>query len=130
SISAISTAALIAASLEEMRAKRAATSCCGRGSRGIFASMRSARGATVRPLRHALTASMFANRSRNQRSERNGHIASRSYVNSLQRTGSCSLNIFKDIFEEHDAVCRHADCPDYIVVRLGFGFLNPIVDDT
>ena len=51
-------------------------------------------------------------------------------MNSLQSTGSCSLNVFKAIVKEHNTVCRHADCPDNVVVRLGFGFLNPIVDDT
>jgi hypothetical protein len=33
-------------------------------------------------------------------------------VNSLQSTGSCPLNVFKDIVEEHDAACLRADYPD------------------
>jgi len=46
-------------------------------------------------------------------------------MNSLQSTGSCSLNVFKAIVKEHNTVCRHADCPDNVVVRLGFGLSQP-----
>jgi hypothetical protein len=61
----------------------------------------------------------------NQDSERIGQISTRLYVNSLQSTGSCSLNVFKAIVKEHNTVGRHADCPDNIVVRLGFGLSQP-----
>ena len=61
----------------------------------------------------------------NQDSERIGHISTRLYVNGLQSTGSCSLNVFEDIIKEHNAVCRHSDCPNNIVVRLGFGLSQP-----
>ena len=61
----------------------------------------------------------------NQYSEGIGHMRTRLYVNGLQSTSSRSLNVFKDIVKEHNAVCRHADCADNIVVSLGFGLSQP-----